>query len=161
MKKHTLKKKDAEKKPTAAYVMPPPNDDAEAFGWSLGKLRHKDPNADPKDKDPWPGPYVFTVPTSLETRNIYGHNMDFICTGYVQMLLDSEPAIRAGAEKVKNAGYSPEAIKKFTKTVVAVFEQKIVPDIVERFRAVSDMVAEFYAARLAHIDKFGAEENEA
>lgn len=135
--------------------MKPPNDDAEAFGWCLGKLRYKDPNADPKDKDPWPGPYVFAVPVDLETRQIYGHNIDFVNTSYVQLLLDAQPEIRAGAEKVKASGYSREALDEFSKTINTVFQKKIVPDLVARFSQVADLVAEFYAARLAHIDKFG------
>lgn len=144
--------------PKPAFVMAPPNDDAAAYGWAMGKLRHPDPNASPKEKDPWPGPYVFNVPTDLEVRQVYGHNMDFINTGYVQLLLDAEPEIRKGAEKVKAAGYSPEALKQFGKTVNAVFREKVLPDLAKRFEQVSGLVAEFYAARLAHIDKFGVED---
>lgn len=146
------------KEPRPAFVMKPPNDDAAAYGWCMGKLRYKDPDADPKEKDPWPGPYVFAVPTDLETRQVYGHNLDFISTGYVQLLLDSEPAIKTGAEKVKEAGYTREALDQFGKTVQKVFREKIVPDMITRFEEVAPLVAEFYAARLAHITKFGFEE---
>lgn len=156
MGKRKLDKKPAMPKP--AYVLPPPNDDAAAYGWSLGKLRYADPKADPKDKDPWPGPYVFTVPTDLETRQVYGHVIEFINPNYLQLLLDAQPEIRKGAEKVKAAGYSPEALKQFAKTVNTVFRDKILPDVATRFADVAGLVAEFYAARLAHIDKFGFED---
>jgi len=153
MGKRKLDKKVAVPRP--AYVMAPPNDDAAAYGWSLGKLRYPDPKADPKEKDPWPGPYMFAVPTDLETRQMYGHVIEFINPNYLQLLLDAQPEIRAGAEKVKAAGYSPEAFKQFAKTVNTIFRDRILPDIAKRFEAVSGSVAEFYAARLAHIDKFG------
>lgn len=155
-KKHKLDKPEALPRPR--YVMRPPNDDAAAFGWSLGKLRYPDPKADPKDPNPWPGPYVFAVPTDLETRQIYGHSIDFINTGYVQLMLDAEPEIRKGAEQVKAANYTKESIAQFQATVDKVFKTKIIPDIIKRFENVSGMVAEFYAARLAHITKFGFEE---
>lgn len=155
MAKSKPDKKKPERVPRPAFVMKPPNDDAAAYGWSMGKLRHKNPAADPKDKDPWPGPYVFAVPTDLETRQVYGHNMDFINTGYVQLLMDSEIEIRKGAEAVKEAGYSAASLEEFAKVVNKVFRDKIVPDMVKRFSDVSRLVAEFYAARLAHITKFG------
>lgn len=154
-------KSKLDKKPTGpkpAYRMAPPNDDAAAYGWSLGKLRHPDPRADPKDKDPDPGPYVFDVPTALAVRQIYGHNIEFVCPAFVQLIFDGEKDIRDGAEKVKAAGYSPEALKKFSKTINDVFTEKVLPEIVGRFAEVAPMVADFYAARLAHIDKFGVED---
>lgn len=158
MAKSKLDKKKPERVPRPAFVMKPPNDDAAAYGWSMGKLRAKDPNADPKDKDPWPGPYVFAVPTDLETRQVYGHNLDFVSTGYVQLMLDSVPAIRKGAEAVKEAGYSAAALDQFTKVVNKAFCEEVVPDMIARFEDVAPLVAEFYAARLAHITKFGAED---
>lgn len=136
--------------------MADPNDDAAAFGWTLGKLRY------PGEKDgageAWPGAYVFQVPTPYEVRQIYGHNIEFVNPGFVQLLLDSEPDVRNGAEKVRAAGYTPEALKKYSKTVIKVFHEKVLPQIVERFEDVAPMIAEFYAARLAHIDKFGIED---
>lgn len=158
MAKSKLDKKKPERVPRPAFVMKPPNDDAAAYGWSLGKLRAKDPHADPKDKDPWPGPYVFAVPTDLETRQVYGHNLDFVSTGYVQLLMDSEPEIRKGAEAVKEAGYSAASLEQFAKVINKVFRDKIVADMVDRFADVAPLVAEFYAARLAHITKFGVED---
>jgi hypothetical protein len=158
MGKHKLDKKKEPPAPRPKFVMAPPNDDAAAYGWALGKLRYPDPNADPKEKDPWPGPYVFAVPTDLETRQVYGHNLDFVSTGYLQLLFDSSPEIRAAAEKVRDAGYSKEAMTQFSATVRKVFRDKVISDMTKRFEEVAHLVAEFYAARIAHIEKFGAED---
>jgi hypothetical protein len=46
-------------------------------------------------------------------------------------------------------------LRKFQQTVERSFKEKVLPDVERRFNEVSGMVAEFYAARLAHIDKFG------
>jgi hypothetical protein len=145
--------------PSPAYVMPAPNDDAAAFGWTLGKLRYPGkPEPGEKPADAWPGHFVFQVQVPYEVRQLYGHNIQFICPEFAQLVLDGAPEIRAGAEKVKKAGYTPEALNKFRKTVEQVFHDKVIPEAERRFNEVSGMVAEFYAARLAHIDKFGFED---
>ena len=155
MSKRKLDKKPDLPKP--AFVMDDPNDDAAAFGWSLGKLRY--PGEKDESGGTWPGVYVFQVPTPYEVRQVYGHNLEFVNPNFVQLLLDAEPEVRAGAEKVRAAGYTPEALKKYSKTITKVFHEKVLPQIVERFEEVAGMVAEFYAARLAHIDKFGIDNN--
>jgi hypothetical protein len=155
-KKHRLEKKVDVVKPP--FMMADPNDDAAAYGWSLGKLRYP---GDPDPEEPgthWPGDHVFNVPTPLEVRQVYGHNIEFVCPAFVQLMLDAEPEIRKGAERVRKAGYTPEALAKYRKVVLAVFQEKILPQMVQRFEEVSGLVAEFYAARLAHIDTFGVEE---
>jgi hypothetical protein len=145
--------------PKPAYVMPAPNDDAAAFGWTLGKLRYPGkPEPGEKQEDAWPGSFVFQVSVPYEIRQVYGHNIQFICPEFAQLVLDGEPEIRAGAEKVKQAGYTPEALDKFRKTIQRVFREKVVPNVEHRFDEIAGMVAEFYAARLAHIDKFGVED---
>lgn len=153
-KKSKLDKKKKEDVVKPPFVMADPNDDAAAYGWTLGKLRY------PGEKvggEQWPGAYVFDFPVEFAVRQMYGHSIEFASPSFLQLILDSEPAIRAGAEKVRAAGYTPEAIKKYRKTVIAVFQEKILPVIAERFEDVAGMVAEFYAARLAHIDTFGAD----
>lgn len=143
----------------APFTMADPNDDAAAYGWSLGKLRYQG-EPDPADSGTnWPGAHVFSVPTPLEVRQIYGHSIEFVCPAFVQLLLDAEPEIRKGAERVRAAKYSPEALKKYRKVVLTVFHEKILPQIVARFEEISGMVAEFYAARLAHIDTFGVDDD--
>jgi hypothetical protein len=153
-RKLKLDKKPETVKPP--FVMAEPNDDAAAFGWSLGKLRY--PSQDSKPGDIWPGPCMFEVPVPYEVKQIYGHIIEFVNPAFVQLMLDSDADVRKGAEKVRRANYTPEAIAKYQKTIVAVFTAKIIPEIVKRFTAVAGNVAEFYAARLAHIDTFGAEE---
>jgi hypothetical protein len=86
-------------------------------------------------------------------------DVQFIDTGFVQALLDAEPAIRKGAEKVKEARYTKEAVAKFGELINRVFQEKVVPEIIARFETASITVAEFYAARLAHITKFGVSDD--
>lgn len=152
-KKHKLDTPPPGPKP--AYVMPPPNEDAEAYGWMLGKLRlpSKDENG-----EVWPGRGVFGVPMPLEAMYTYGMDVQFIDTGFVQALLDAEPAIRKGAEKVKEARYTKEALAKFAELVDHVFKEKVIPEIIARFSSRAATVAAFYAARLAHITKFGVDD---
>lgn len=154
-KQHKLDKRPQSPKP--AFTMADPNDDAAAFGWSLGKLRYRGKPDENRPGEFWPGPYVFTVPTPIEVRQIYGHEIEFVNPAFVQMLLDAEPSVRAAAEKVRAAGYSPEALTKYRKTIMTAFNEKILPEIKQRFEMVAGLVAEFYAARLAYIDKFGNE----
>ena len=53
---------------------------------------------------------------------------------------------------------SEMCIRDSRKVVLTVFHEKILPQIVARFEEISGMVAEFYAARLAHIDTFGVDD---
>jgi hypothetical protein len=142
--------------PKPAFVMAEPNDDAAAFGWTLGKLRYL--SEDEIDGERWPGRGVFDVPYSYEIRQTYGHIIEFINPTFLQIQLDSSQEIRSAAERARKAGYTQDAISKFKKVVVRVFNEQILPDIAKRFEKVAGMVAEFYCARLAHIDKFGVEE---
>jgi len=153
-KKHKLDKKEAAVKPP--FVMAAPNDDAAAFGWSLGKLRY--PSKDSKPGDIWPGAGMFDFPVPYEIKQVYGHSIDFVNPAFLQLLFDSNPAIRKGVERVRAAGYTPEAIAKYRKIVLAEFESAIIPEITRRFAEIAQHVAEFYCARLAHIDTFGVEE---
>ena len=142
--------------PKPAFVMADPNDDAAAYGWTLGKLRYL--SEEKINGERWPGSHIFNVPYSYETRQIYGHIIEFVNPAFVQIRLDSNEAVRRAAEKARAEGYTKEAIAKFRKVILRVFNEEIVPDIIKRFQGVAGMVAEFYCARLAHIDKFGTEE---
>jgi hypothetical protein len=75
-------------------------------------------------------------------------------------MLDQRPEIKKGAEKAKAAGYSPEALEKFKNTVVKVFEEHILVDIVQRFFKIAPLVAQFYAAKLAHETMFGSDDED-
>jgi hypothetical protein len=151
--KMTLDKVD---QPKPAYVMPEPNDDIAAFGWDLGKLRY--PSESSKKGDVWPGASMFELPFSRELQQAYGFDITFVPAKYVQIMLDNDPEVRAGAEKVKAARYSQTALDEYRKTIIKAFQERVVPDMLERFKTVAGHVAGFYAARLAHITKFGVEE---
>jgi hypothetical protein len=140
------------------FVMAEPNDDAAAFNWELRKLRHLSP--DSKKGDVWPGRAIFHAESTLDDMQTYGHDLEFVNPGYLQMLLDRSPDVRAAAEKAREAKYSPDAIKQLRKTILRVFRDQILPGIDEQFTKISGMVAEFYAARLAHIDTFGFDDED-
>lgn len=142
--------------PKPAYVMAEPNDDIAAFGWDLGKLRY--PSKDSKPGDIWPGASMFELPNATELREAYGFDITFVNAKYVQVILDSDPDVRKGAEKVRAAGYTPEAIDAYSKIIVKAFQERVIPDMLARFKKVAGHVASFYSARLAHIDKFGVDE---
>lgn len=154
-----MARKEKEKKapaPRPKYVMAAPNDDIAAFGWDLSKLRY--PSKDSKPNDVWPGPSMFEIEGANELRDPYGFDINFVCAKYVQVLLDQEKDIMVGAQKVRDAGYTKAALEEFAETVRQTFKKVVVPKIVAQFNNISQSVAEFYAARLAHIDKFGVED---
>jgi hypothetical protein len=147
------------KSPKPAFQMQEPNDDMAAFGWDLGKIRF--PAKGLKRGDVWPGPPVFSVPIKIEILNQYGPDICFLQAKFIQLCLDASPEVRDATLKAKAARYSKAAIGELRETIMRVFKTKIMPDILKRFENISDGVAEFYAARLAHYDKFGADDEEA
>lgn len=153
-KKHTLDKPD---RPKAAYMMPAPNADMHAYGWDLKNIRYPDPKSLDK-KDPDPGKPVFTAPQQTpETMQRYGHDAQFICPKYLQIMLDRSPELKAAVMEAAEKRYRGEDIAKIQAAVEKVFTEVILPDIAENFKAVALMIAQFYAARIAHIKKFGSE----
>jgi len=139
--------------PRPKYNMPEPNDDMAAFGWDLGKLRYPAPSS--KKDDIWPGSSMFDTEDAEKLRAAYGFDVQFVCPRYVQFLLDQEKDIMLAAQKVRDAGYTQAARVEFGETVRRVFRQVVVPHMIRQFNKVSQAVADFYAARLAHIVKFG------
>lgn len=155
-----MARKAKEKQPIPArpkYNMAEPNDDMSAYGWDLGKLRY--PADDSQRGDVWPGRNMFDVEEARELAETYGFDIQFVCPKFVQVLLDQEKDIMDGAQKVKAAGYTKAALEEFAETVRSVFKRVVLPQILQRFNTVSQSVAEFYAARLAHIAKFGADDD--
>jgi hypothetical protein len=155
-----MARKEKEKQkalPRPKYNMAEPNDDMAAFGWDLGKLRYA--SSDSKKGDVWPGRSMFDIAEAQELVETYGFDIRFVCPKFVQVLLDQEKEIMDGAQKVREAGYTQAALEEFDATVRAVFKRVVVPQMLRRFNDVSRSVAEFYAARLAHIVKFGAEDD--
>lgn len=137
--------------------MAEPNDDIAAFGWSMERLRY--PSADSKKGDVWPGRSVFEVAEAKELYEQYGFNIEFVNAKFVQVVLDSNAAVREAAQKCADAKYSPEARANLRAVINKEFRNVVVPMIIERFKKVSGLVADYYAARLAHLLTFGAEEN--
>jgi hypothetical protein len=152
--KRTLDKKPEGKKPP--YVMPEPNDDAAAFGWSLDKLRY--PAETSTKTDVWPGASIFQIEEENALRDQYGFDINFVNAKFVQVVLDQDPAVRAAAEKCAAAKYTPDAIADLRKVIVKAFNEQVVPQMLARFKKVAKHVAEFYAARLAHLETFGPDE---
>lgn len=142
--------------PKPAYSMPEPNDDMAAFGWDLSKIRFPAPGL--KRGDVWSGPPIFSVPITIELVNKYGPDISFLNPRFIQLCLDASPEVQEAAESAKAARYTVASINNLQKTILAVFNDKILPDIVRRFENVSDGVAQFYAARLAWTTKFGEDE---
>jgi hypothetical protein len=156
-KKHTLKDPTKKAAPKAAYTMPAPNDDLAAYGWDLRNIRQADPKSEDK-KSPDPGPRLFRAPQeNARTMDRYGHDAQFICPKYLQILLDSSPEIRAATVAAAEARYTQEAIAGIRAAVNKVFREVVLPDIIDNFNEASGTIAQFYAARLAHIKKFGSE----
>jgi hypothetical protein len=156
-KKRTLKDPKAPPAPKAAYVMPTPNSDIAEYGWFLKNIRHADPKSLDK-KDPDPGRSIFSATQeTLKTMRILGHEARFICPTYLQILLDASPEIREAALRAANARYTKESIGQIEAAIARVFRDVVLPDIKKNFEAVLPMLAQFYAARVAHIKKFGAQ----
>lgn len=144
--------------PKTAYSMPEPNDDMAAFGWDLSKIRFPAPGL--KRGDVWSGPPIWSVPINIELVNKYGPDIQFLNPRFLQLILDASPEVQEAVVKAKAARYTAAAIAELQKTIMNVFEKKIIPNIVERFENISDGVAQFYAARLAWTTKYGEDQPE-
>lgn len=149
--KRTLDKKEPTKKPP--FNMAEPNDDLSAYGWSMDRLRY--PSKDSTKTDVWPGRSVFDIDTNNELRETYGFNIEFLNPKYLQVMLDSSPKIMAACQKAAEAKYSEESIGYLRKIVAAEFRDRVIPDIEARFKKIAGMVGQFYAARMAHMQTFG------
>lgn len=136
------------------FVMARPNDDIDAYGWTLKNVRR--PTA---DKDVAGRP-VFHIPIRIEDIKRYGTEVQFLCAEYVQMQLDNCPGVTAAVEKAKAAGWTPEALKKIQDAVLKAFNEKMLVDVAERFYAIAPMVTEFLAARAAYRDMYGYDDEE-
>jgi hypothetical protein len=133
--------------------MKEPNDNLEAYGFSLRTLR------DRTELD-LAGRPLFQIAIDIKEMRKYGVELEFLDPNYLHYMLEQRPEIKKGAEKARAAGYSPEALEKFKNTVVKVFEEHVLVDIVQRFFKVSSLVAQFYAAKLAYEDTFGRDDED-
>jgi hypothetical protein len=154
--KRTLDRKEPTVK--APFNMAEPNDDLHAYGWSMDRLRY--PSNDSTKTDVWPGRSIFDIDTNNELRNAYGFNIDFLNPKYLQVMLDSSPKVMAACQKAAEAKYSEDSLANLRKVVMAEFKDLVLPDMLARFKRISTMVSQFYAARIAHVRTFGADEND-
>jgi hypothetical protein len=150
-----LDKKTPSKLPP--FNLPEPNDDMAAFGWSMDRLRY--PAESSTKNDIWPGRSVFEIAEARQLVDQYGFNIDFVNPKFIQVMLDNSVAVRAMAEKCATAKYSEESRAALRKTIMQEFKDVIVPAMLERFKKVSGLVADFYAARIAHLMTYGPEDN--
>jgi hypothetical protein len=151
-KKNTLGLKPPTVKPP--FNLPEPNDDLHAYGWSMDRLRY--PSKDSTKTDIWPGRSVFDVDTENALRDTYGFNIEFMNPKYLQVMLDSSPKIMAACQKAAEAKYSEDSIADLRRVVLAEFRDLVLPDIATRFKKIAGTVGQFYAARMAHVQTFGA-----
>jgi len=157
MAKSKLSRKIDKKEPTKKppFEMAQPNDDIAAFGWSMDRLRY--PSKDSTKTDVWPGRSVFEVAEAQALVDQYGFNVEFVNPKFVQVMLDNSTAVRSAAQKCADAKYSQEARDALRAVVNKEFRDTIVPEMLARFKKISSMVADFYAARIAHLMTFGPE----
>jgi hypothetical protein len=153
-KKHTIEKQS---RPRPAYVMPAPNDDIAAYGWDLRQIREPDAKSADK-KDPDKGKPIFSAPQeTLRTMERYGCDAHFLCPKYLQILLDHSDELRKVTMQAAENKYRVSDIDEIEATLKKIFEEIVLPDIVSNFNRIARPIAQFYAARLAHIRKFGSE----
>lgn len=149
------KKLPEQKQPRPAYVMPGPNSDIEAYGWDMSKLRYPDPESESK-RDPDPGKPIFTAAEATwEHKQKYGHDLNFICPQYLQLMLDRSAEVRNAALAAHDDKYTAEALEKIAEAIRVECSATILPHIKKQLAEIIPMLAQFYAARIAHIKKFG------
>lgn len=131
------------------FVMAKPNDDLDAYGWSLKNVRM------PTDEKDIAGRPMFHVKLNIDAIKRYGTEVQFLCPAYIEMQLDKCAGMTSAVAKAKAAGWTPEALKKLTDTVVKTFNELVLVDIAQQFYDIAPMVAEFYAARDAYRELYG------
>lgn len=136
------------------FVMAKPNDDIDAYGWALKNIRL------PTDEKDIAGRPAFNVKTEIEEIKQYGVDVQFLCPTYVQRQLDNCASVTSAVQKAKAAGWTPEALKKLQDAIIGAFNEEILVDIAQHFYTIAPMLAEFYAAREAHEDMYGPENDD-
>lgn len=147
-KKHTLDQQPRKRRPK--YYMPVPNDELDAYGWALKNVRH--PSADDKTIAARP---IFNLKQTGDSIKRYGPEVQFLCPTYLELMLDAAPEVDKALQNARASSYAPEALSKLTNAVMKAFDERILVDIAKQFYDVAPMIAQFYAARLAHRDMFG------
>ena len=148
--KHKLEKQEA---PKVAYNMPEPNDDLAAYGWHMNRLRYPSKTSTPDDI--WPGASIFSVPEASEFRDKYGMDVSFVDPQYLQFMLDRVVAVQNAVLACQKKNYSPDSIKALRAAIIRSVHDVILPDIEQRVKKIATHIAAYYAARMAHVQKYG------
>lgn len=151
MAKKKSKKLDPQEQPRVPYKMPRPNDDQHAYGWDLRCVRR--PVADGAAIEP--GLPIFQIKQPYETRLEYGMDIQFLDPKFVNLRLSQSEIVQKALDKVKEQNYASESIIKLEHAIQTVFDSLMLDEIKKRFNNIIPMLAQFYAARQAYINKYG------
>lgn len=142
---------DPQEQPRVAYKMPPPNDDQHAYGWDLKRVRK--PVVDGKSIEP--GMPIFDIKQPYEIRLEYGMDIQFLDPHFVHLRLSQSADVQSALESVKEQKYTQAALSGLEVTIQTVFDDLMLAEIRARFKQIVPMLANFYAARKAYLDKYG------
>lgn len=151
MAKKKSKKLDPQEQPRVPYKMPRPNDDQHAYGWDLRCVRR--PVVEGAAIEP--GLPIFHIKQPYEIRLEYGMDIQFLDPAFVNLRLSQSETVQAALAKVKEQNYTPESIVKLEHAIKKVFDDLMLNEISTRFHNIVPMLAQFYAARQAYINKYG------
>lgn len=151
MAKKKSKKLDPQEQPRVPYKMPKPNDDQHAYGWDLRCVRR--PVVDGPAIEP--GLPIFQIKQPYETRLEYGMDIEFLDPKFVNLRLSQSEAVQKALAVVKDQNYATESLVKLEHAIQQVFDGLMLDEITKRFHGIVPMLAQFYAARQAYINKYG------
>lgn len=151
MAKKKSKKLDPQEQPRVPYKMPRPNDDQHAYGWDLRCVRRPVVEGTAIE----PGAPIFEIKQPYEVRLEYGMDIQFLDPKFVNLRLSQSEVVQKALDKVKEQNYAPESIVKLEHAIQAVFDGLMLDEIKKRFNNIVPMLAQFYAARQAYVNKYG------
>lgn len=151
MAKKKSKKLEQHEQPRVPYKMPRPNDDQHAYGWDLRCVRR--PVVDGAAIEP--GLPIFQIKQPYEVRLEYGMDIEFLDPKFVNLRLSQSEVVQKALAKVKEQNYAPESIVKLEHAIQSVFDGLMLDEIKKRFNNIVPVLAQFYAARQAYINKYG------
>lgn len=147
-KKQTLEKTD---QPRVPYKMPRPNDDQHAYGWDLRCVRRPVTEGAAIE----PGLPIFQIKQPYDVRLEYGMDIQFLDPAFVNLRLSQSEAVQKELASVKKANYTAESVSALERVIRQVFDKLIADEVHKRFHNIAPMLAQFYAARQAYVDKYG------
>lgn len=147
-KKQTLAPTD---QPRVPYKMARPNDDQHAYGWDLRCVRRPVKEGTAIE----PGLPIFQIKQPYEVRLEYGMDIEFLDPAFVNLRLSQSEGVQKALAAVKAKNYAPEAVVKLEHAIQKVFNDLMLREIQTRFNQILPILAQFYAARQAYVDKYG------